>query len=271
MSASRRPAALVIGGGRGLGRAVAERLAVDGRPVAVFARTASETAETARIITDAGGRSRALCGDVRDADSVHRAARAAEEWAGGLDVVVHAAGCLRAIGPIGVVDPADWWTDVETPLRGLHHVARAVVGPLRQSAGCLLTLVGPGTNGELAHASGYAAAQAGLVRLVESLDAEWDPLGIRVYAVNPGLVPTGIVQGVLDSEAGRRWLPRFTEAFAEGKEVGPEPAAEMAAWLAAERPRELSGRVVSALLPPELLATRLVRIQADDLGRLRLR
>ena len=70
---------------------------------------------------------------------------------------------------------------------------------------------------------------------------------------------------------GYKWLARFTEAFAEGKEVGPEVAAEMVAWLLEERPAALSGRVVSALLPPEVLATRIDRIEADDLGKLRLR
>ena len=80
-----------------------------------------------------------------------------------------------------------------------------------------------------------------------------------------------MIAHLLDSPEGRRWLSRFTEAFAEGKEVGPEVAAGMVAWLVEERPSALSGRVVSALLPPEVLTTRLARIEGDDLGKLRLR
>ena len=76
---------------------------------------------------------------------------------------------------------------------------------------------------------------------------------------------------LLDSPEGRRWLPRFTEAFAEGKEVGPEVAAESVSWLLSARPAELHGRIVPAMLPPEILQTRLSRIVDDDLLRLRLR
>src|SRR5207253_2670561 len=136
---------------------------------------------------------------------------------------------------------------------------------LREStAASILFLVGPGHNGELAAASGYAAAQAGLVRLAETLAVELARDEIAVYALNPGLVPTALMNQLLDRPEGRKWLPRFTEAFAEGKEVGPEIAAEMAAWLLEERPMALSGRVVAALIGPEVLATRLDRIAAED-------
>ncbi len=143
---------------------------------------------------------------------------------------------------------------------------------LRQSKNASISvLVGPGHATELAFASGYAMAQAGLVRLVECLDRELRADGISTYAVNPGLVPTSLVLHLLDSPEGRRWLPSFTEAFAEGKEVGPEVVAEMVGWLANERPKELSGRVVPAPATPTILETRLERIQNEDLMRLRLR
>jgi NAD(P)-dependent dehydrogenase (short-subunit alcohol dehydrogenase family) len=135
----------------------------------------------------------------------------------------------------------------------------------------IAVLVGPGHANEFPFASGYATAQAGLVRLVECLEKELRPQGIALYAVNPGLVPTDLVLHLLDSPEGRRWLPGITEAFAEGKEVGPEVVAEMVAWLAEERPVELSGRVVPAPATSTILETRLARIQSEDLLRLRLR
>lgn len=143
---------------------------------------------------------------------------------------------------------------------------------LRQSSNATISvLVGPGHSTDLPFASGYAMAQAGLVRLVECLDRELRPEGVAVYAVNPGLVPTSLVLHLLDSPEGRRWLPSFTEAFAEGKEVGPEVVAEMVSWLATEKPLELAGRVVPAPATPVILETRLQRIQTEDLMRLRLR
>jgi NAD(P)-dependent dehydrogenase (short-subunit alcohol dehydrogenase family) len=107
--------------------------------------------------------------------------------------------------------------------------------------------------------------------LVECLEEELRPDKIAVYAVNPGLVPTSMVLHLLDSPEGRRWLPNVTEAFAEGKEVGPEVVAEMVAWLADRRPPALSGRVVPAPATPEILETRLDRIRGEDLWKLRLR
>ena len=106
--------------------------------------------------------------------------------------------------------------------------------------------------------------------LVESLAIELSRDSIPVFAVNPGLVPTGIMSHLLDDPHARRFLPRFTEAFAEGKEVSPDFAATMAVWLMERRPPELNGRVISALLSPDYLETRLDRIAKENLGRLRL-
>lgn len=268
----RKRSALVTGGSRGLGRAIAEHLARDGWTVGLVARSREGVEETARAIGDLGGTARGFAADVLDPVALARAVDRFRDFAGGIDALVCAAGRLRGIGPFAAVDPEAWWLDLETSLRGVQGTIRAALPVLRASIAASITvLVGPGHNGELANASGYGAAQAGLVRLVESLGEEFRPLGLPIFALNPGLVPTPMMQHLLDGPEGRRWLPRFTEAFAEGKEVGPEVAAEMAAWLADRRPTELSGRVVPALVTPQILKLRLQRIKDEDLNRLRLR
>ncbi len=265
-------AALVTGGGRGLGQAIAGQLAEAGAKVGILARSVNEVESTALAIRDCGGEARGFVADVLDPGSLRKALTRFQDWAGGLDSLVCAAGRLNGIGPLATVDSDDWWLDVETALRGVPRTIREALPLLRQSANATVSvLVGPGHATELPFASGYAMAQAGLVRLVECLDRELRPDGIALYAVNPGLVPTSLVLHLLDSPEGRRWLPSFTEAFAEGKEVGPEVVAEMVRWLATERPLELSGRVVPAPATPMILETRLDRIQAEDLLRLRLR
>ena len=113
--------------------------------------------------------------------------------------------------------------------------------------------------------------QAALVRLVESLGHELTAENIVICAVNPGLVPTGVVRSLIDTHEGRRWLPQFNEAFAEGKEVPATIAAEMVEWLLENRPTALQGRVVAAPLMPAILETRLERIRSENLGVLRLR
>ncbi len=263
---------LILGGGRGLGRAIAEHLASRGHTVGILARTRSEVEESAGACRDLGATSFGYAADVLDRDALKAALRRHAESSGGIDALLFAAGRFRAIGPLAALDPDDWWRDVETTLRGFALAVREALPYLkRSSTPSIVALIGPGHAGELAFGSGYGSAQAGLARLVESLDVELRPDRIPTYAVNPGLVPTPTVAHLLESPEGRRWLSRFTEAFAEGKEVGPGPAAEMVAWLVEERPTALSGRVVAALLPPEVLASRLGRIEADDLGKLRLR
>lgn len=264
--------AIVTGGGRGIGRAIALQLGREGWIVGLISRTACELDEVVHVIEDEGGAARGFVADVLNAPEIERAARGFAELSGRVDALVCAAGTLRGIGSFETVDPQKWWADVETAIRGTSQTIRAALPFLRESnTASIIVLVGPGHNGELANASGYGAAQAGLVRLVETLGEELKSSKIPVFALNPGLVPTPLMNHILESPEGRRWLPRFTEAFAEGKEVGPEVAAEMVAWLADRRPSELSGRVISALVTPQILETRLERIRDEDLNRLRLR
>ena len=179
---------------------------------------------------------------------------------------------LRGIGPMAVLEPDTWWEDVETAVRGAQQSIRAALPWLRKSSRASISvLVGPGHQGSLPFASGYGCAQAALVRLVESLGQELTAEKVAVYAVNPGLVPMGIVRGLIDSREGRRWLPQFNEAFAEGKEVDSAVAAEMIEWLIRNRPAELNGRVVAAPMTPTILETRLERIPSENRSVLRLR
>jgi len=263
---------LITGGSGGLGRAIGARLAESGAHVGVLGRTDSRVASAVTEIRAFGGRATPLVADVLDAPSLESAVDRFAEEAGGIDCVVLGAGRLTAVGPLELVDFESWRLDLETTLGGAGRTIRATLPRLRDSADpSVIALVGPGVNGEVGFAAGYAAAQAGLARLIESLDREWAGGPLRIYGVNPGLVPTPLMLSLLDRPEARRWLPRFTEAFAEGKEVGPACAAEMVAWLAAERPAELSGRIVPALLSPALLELRLSKIADEGLNVLRLR
>jgi hypothetical protein len=76
---------------------------------------------------------------------------------------------------------------------------------------------------------------------------------------------------ILRESEGRKWLPRFTEMFGEGKEVEPHVPAAMAAWLCLKKPVELSGRVVSGMLDPELTEMRLGILGEGEKGQLRLK
>jgi len=263
---------LITGGSRGLGRAIAGQLAERGDAVGLIARQPEDLRAAPGSIEEAGGRACAAACDIRDRAALEAAVGRIAATLDGLDALVCAAGQLRGIGPMGIRESETWWEDVEVAVRGAHHAIRAALPWLRESGRASISvLVGPGHEGPLPFAAGYGCAQAALVRLVESLGHELRAEGIPIYAVNPGLVPTGIVRGLIDTREGRRWLPRFNEAFAEGKEVEPSVVAGMVEWLVDRRPAELNGRVVAALLAPAVQETRLHTIAAHDRNVLRLR
>src|SRR5687767_13493892 len=127
MHDGRREVALIAGGGRGIGRAIAVRFGDEGKAVCVVSRTADELEESAAAVRERGGEALAVVADVRDPEAVDRAFQSAREWAGGLDTLVCAAGQLRGIGPLETTSPNLWWDDLETPLRGASNIVRAAL------------------------------------------------------------------------------------------------------------------------------------------------
>jgi 3-oxoacyl-[acyl-carrier protein] reductase len=263
---------LITGGSGGLGRAIAHRFCEQGDWVGLVAQDQAALEQSAQEIGSAGGRVWSSTANVLESNVLQAAVDAYQEWAGGLDVLVCAAGRLQGIGPIDTVDPGVWWDDLRVSVQGFLNTTRAALPILRRSTNAsIMAIVGPGHDHELPFATGYAAGQAALVRLVESLASELSETDIRVYAVHPGLVPTPWLFRLVETDQGRRWLPRFNEALAEGKEVEATVVADAVVWLAQSQPVELTGRVVPAPATPPILETRLSRIQSNNLGVLRLR
>lgn len=276
--------AFITGGSAGLGLATAQALAAEGFTLGLFARNLARL-KLAReeIVGDFPSCSVEIYpGDVCDAGVLIQSIKEFATKHSGLEAVVHAAGQMHALGPIGAVQPIVWQEDVATTLMGAGHLAHAAAPWLEQApgGGAMVAFVGPGHHQGLGFGSGYSAAQAGLVRLMENLALEraWPktagpgPAGfVGYYALYPAVNPTGVMNYVLSESDGRKWLPRFTEMFGEGKEVDPHVPAGMAAWLCLRRPVELSGRVVSGMLDPELTEMRLAILGEGEKGQLRLK
>lgn len=263
---------LILGGSGAIGTATATRLALRGDRVALIARDESRLALAVDAVRSEAGEAFAVGGDVRDRTLLGRAIDAACDRLEGLDHLIFAAGRLDAPGPMTSVDPLSWRGDLETTLIGFFNAVRLASPYLERSETATINvLVGPGHHVGIPNASGYAAAQAGVVRAVEGLATELLESDIRVYAIFPGVVPSRFTRRLIDTDDGRACLPWVNEAFAEGKEVGPERAAEMIHWLTSRRPVQLNGRVVFAPMSPELMEARLDRIEAEDLNRLRLK
>ncbi len=127
--------AIVTGGGRGIGRLVAEALAAAGAAVAVTARSEDQLAETVASIASAGGTAIALPGDVTDPEYVTAAVHLVERLLGPIDLLINNAGIAGPIGPVWEVDAGEWWRTFGVNLQGVFLFAHAVLpGMVTQSS-----------------------------------------------------------------------------------------------------------------------------------------
>jgi NAD(P)-dependent dehydrogenase (short-subunit alcohol dehydrogenase family) len=238
---------VVTGAGRGIGREIALQHAREGARVALLARTAAEIKAVAKAIADEGGVAKAFAVNVVDLDAITKTFAAVEDALGPVTVLVNDAAVFRAIGPIWNVDPEDWWRDVEVSLRGSFNCCRAVLsGMLARGRGRIVNLAGGGTAGPFPQGSGYGTGKAGILRFTESVSDTLAGTGVHMFALDPGLVKTGMTEYQLTSKAGQTYLPNIASLFEDGINVPPILAARLSVDIAAGRFDKLAGRMLLA-------------------------
>ena len=237
--------ALVTGGGRGLGRAIALRLAAAGVQVAVAARSADQLAETVALIQRLGGRGQAFVADVTDPHAVAAMARSVERALGPVNLLVNNAGIAGPAGPFWESDPQEWWRCVEINLLGTLLCCQAVApGMVARRQGRIVNLVSHAGRIAIPYLSAYGVAKTGQIRLTEVLAQELAPHGISVFGVIPGTVRTALAEEALNSPEANQWLPWFAQIFEAGLDVPPELAADLVLALASGVADSLTGQVI---------------------------
>jgi NAD(P)-dependent dehydrogenase (short-subunit alcohol dehydrogenase family) len=239
--------ALITGAGRGIGRAIAERLAGEGAPVTLLARTRADIDAVAAGISERGGTALAIAADVTDARAVATALSAASTRFGALRILVNNAGTPGPYGPIGLADPRTWWASQQ-----LHQYAplltmSAVIPGMRQAGGGrIINIVSSAGTVPIPHLSAYAVGKCAAIRLTEIVDLEQRDNGIRAFALQPGTIVTDMARSTMASPEAIRWIP---DGVAMLKGRSPEAsAADLArccavvAALAAGRYDVLAGR-----------------------------
>ena len=240
--------AIVTGAGRGIGRAIAERLGAEGARVALVSRSEEQLDTAAAAIRRAGGIAFPAPADVTDREQVREMVRRVEVELGPVDFLVNNAGSFYTIGPVWEVDPEAWWRDVTINLNGVFLCCReALPRMVARNAGRVINLIGGGTGTPFPHGSGYGSSKAAVMRLTECLAEELRQAdsAVTVFAVGPGLVRTALTEFQLDSEEGRKWMGRIEQMFADGKDVPPTRAAALTSELLSGRFDRLSGRAFS--------------------------
>lgn len=231
--------ALVTGASRGIGRAIAQRLAGDGWPVAVNYRADEDGAkETVVLIEQAGGDAVLAQGDVATAGGIDGAFGAAEER-GRVLVLVNNAGVTRD-GLAAVMKQENWDTVLRTNLDGAFAACRrALKKMIAERWGRIVNISSVvGVRGQAGQAN-YAAAKAGLIGMTRSLALELATRGITVNAVAPGFVRTQITEAL-----GEERLAQIVEATPMGREISAEEVAAAVAFLVSEDAAAITGQVL---------------------------
>ena len=264
--------AVVTGGGRGIGRAIAQALAAAGARVAVLARSADELGETVRLIESSKGMAAAFPTNVAESESVTRSFAEVERALGPVHLLVNNAAVPGPLGPFSETDPAEWWKAMEINLRGPILCTRAVLpGMVERRRGRIVNVSSGGGGLAIAYFSSYVTAKTALTRFTECIATEVKPFGISAFAVGPGTVRTNMADYSLTSPEGRKWLPWFRRIFDEGLDASPERPAGLILRLASGQADALSGLFIQTSDNLDLLLARAEEIRRDRLYSLRFR
>jgi len=200
--------ALVTGGNRGIGRAIAEALADAGADVAVFARGAESVREAAEAIAARGVRSLALAGDVARLEDVERAWKELEEAFGGVDILVNNAGVTRD-NLLLRMKPEEWQAVLDVNLTGTFHWTRTVLkSMIRQRWGRIVNIASiVGVTGNAGQAN-YAASKAGIIGFSKSLAQEVASRNVTVNVIAPGFIETEMTAALAEG-ARAQYLERI--------------------------------------------------------------
>ncbi len=240
--------ALITGGGRGIGQAIARAYAAEGANLALAARTDAELQETAQGIRDQFGSDViTVLTDVTDRAQVDNAVARTIDHFGVIDTLVNNAGNSGQIGPLWTLDPDRWANTISIHILGTYYGCRAAIPHmLERGSGRIVNMSGVGGPND----TSYDAAKIAIVNLTENLSVELAGAGITVNAISPGSIHTRMWEEVRDMayEAGDMEMYEKGVQVTSGGGASIERAAELAVMLGSDQCGNLSGRLIRANL-----------------------
>lgn len=220
--------ALVTGGGRGFGEAIARRFAAEGAAVAVMSRNPSEIAAVAAAIEQAGGRALAVTGDVTVAEDVDRCVAEVEQKLGPISLFVNNAGVPGPFGPIWSLDVEEWWRSqhvhILAPMLFLRRILPGMVG---RDRGRIIVVSALASRMVAPYLSAYCTGKIAQNRIVAEAAAELKDGAVRIFAIDPGFVFTQLAESTMTSPDAQKWLPGMVGRLREQQSKGADATGDL--------------------------------------------
>lgn len=238
--------AIVTGGGQGLGRAIAKRLALD-QPVILVGRNNAALLDTKRLIETQGGRAEVVCGDVRKTQTIADCKATLSQLLWKVDILI----CNAGVGKSGItheISDETWEDIVSTNLTSVHQWCRALCPPMLahgRGTVCLISSIA-GLKG-VAYDSAYAASKHALVGLGRSMALEYGKNGVAVQIVCPGYIDGEMTARSISALASRKNITASHARTLIAKQnpmreiMSPDDVAEIIAFLCTKPGALLAG------------------------------
>ena len=245
--------ALITGGGRGIGRAIALAFAREGASIALAARTRSQIESVAEeVACECGVETLAIECDVADADSVKRAfAHAGEQFGGGPDILVNNAG-IAETSPFVKTNEAIWQRHLEVNLTGTFRcTSHALPAMLERGWGRVINIASIAGKTGAPYIAAYSASKHGVLGLTRSLALEIGASGVTVNAICPGYVDTEMTERGIENIVARTGISAAEARTAlegmspQNRLVTAEEVAALAVLLASDEGRGINGQSIN--------------------------
>jgi len=245
--------AIITGGGRGIGRAIALRFAEEGAAVLVAARTASELETVAQEVRAAGGKAATVVADVTQEAGCEQIYRRAMEEFEGVEILVNNAGVFGPVAAAQNITAEQWDAVMAANLRGAFLMSRQVIpGMLERARGVILNVSSVAAKLAFGYNAPYAASKAGLVALTRTLAGETSPHGVRVNAICPGPVPETRMSQQIGEGLGKIFglepqavLEGAMKGILQGRGQTASEVAAAAAFLCSDEAAAITGQALN--------------------------